>query len=118
MPTSDSSVTDRDSLGQLVRRIWLGWAQEQSNAKPAWLLSWEELDEGQREVDRRIGEGVARACVSPLLATLKEVGCQDRDAIGHPCPQRWVLPDGWCMVCIALANYQQYGKPDEPRPTR
>ena len=46
----------RELLGRLVRQVWLEWAREQPDAKPSWLLPWEELDDGQREVDMRIGE--------------------------------------------------------------
>lgn len=40
----------------MVRQVWIDWAKEQKNPKKSWLLSWEELDEGQKEVDMRIGE--------------------------------------------------------------
>lgn len=33
-------------------------------AKPSWLLPWELLDDGQREVDMRIGETVAQAATA------------------------------------------------------
>lgn len=46
----------RELLGRLVRQTWTEWAAEQPDAKPSWLLPWEEIDEGQREVDMRIGE--------------------------------------------------------------
>lgn len=45
----------RELLGRLVRQVWVQWAREQPDAKPSWLLSWEELDDGQREADMRIG---------------------------------------------------------------
>lgn len=45
----------RESLGRLVRETWVAWAREQPDPKPSWLLPWEELDQGQREVDMRIG---------------------------------------------------------------
>jgi hypothetical protein len=52
-------VTGRESLGALVREVWIEWAQEQPEPKPSWLTPWGELDEGQREVDMRIGATVA-----------------------------------------------------------
>lgn len=52
-------VTTRESLGRRVRGTWLAWAREQSDPKPSWLLGWDEIDAGQREVDMRIGEDVA-----------------------------------------------------------
>ncbi len=45
----------RELLGRLVRQVWMEWAREQPDSKPSWLLPWEELDDGQREVDMRIG---------------------------------------------------------------
>lgn len=45
----------RELVGRLVRQAWLEWAREQPGPKPSWLLPWEELDDGQREADMRIG---------------------------------------------------------------
>jgi hypothetical protein len=49
-------TVDREALGRLVRVVWVEWAREQPNPKPSWLKPWEELEEPDREVDRRIGE--------------------------------------------------------------
>lgn len=55
------TATDhREELGRLAREVWVDWAREQPDAKPSWLLGWDELDGGQREVDMRIGEAVGR----------------------------------------------------------
>lgn len=51
---------DRELLGKLVRDAWIRWAQKQPNPKPNWLTPWEELSESDREVDRQIGEAIAR----------------------------------------------------------
>jgi hypothetical protein len=45
----------RELVGRLVRQVWVQWAREQPDPKPSWLLAWEERDDGQREVDMRIG---------------------------------------------------------------
>jgi hypothetical protein len=45
----------RELVGRLVRQVWVQWAREQPDPKPSWLLPWEELDDGQREADMRIG---------------------------------------------------------------
>lgn len=50
--------SDRESLGQMVRRVWVDWASEQASPKPSWLVPWEGLAEPDREVDRRIGEAL------------------------------------------------------------
>lgn len=48
----------RDVLGRLVRHVWLRWAHEQPDAAAhtSWTLPYDEIDERDREVDRRIGE--------------------------------------------------------------
>lgn len=48
-----------EALGRLVREAWVAWAREQDDPKPSWLVPWEELGDGQREADIRIGEAVA-----------------------------------------------------------
>jgi hypothetical protein len=53
----------REFVGKLVRRVWVGWAKEQPNPKPSWLVPYEELPEPDKEVDRRIGETVAMFAV-------------------------------------------------------
>lgn len=50
----------REFLGKLVRLEWTRWAAEQPNPKPSWLKPWNELDEPDKEVDRRIGEAIWR----------------------------------------------------------
>jgi hypothetical protein len=55
---------DREALGRLVRETWVAWAKEQYRPKPSWLLPWEDLDNGQREVDMRIGSAVAAQAVA------------------------------------------------------
>ena len=54
----------REPLGRIVRETWVAWAREQYRPKPSWLLLWEELDNGQREVDMRIGAAVAVRAVA------------------------------------------------------
>ena len=48
----------RELLGRLVRQVWVQWAQEQPEPKPSWLVGWDQLDDGQREVDMRIGKAL------------------------------------------------------------
>jgi hypothetical protein len=56
-----------DLLGELVRMAWVGWAREQANPKPGWLVPWAELDEADQEADRRIGLTIARYMVETLI---------------------------------------------------
>ena len=48
-----------ETLGRLVRDAWVAWAREQPDPKPSWLVGWDDLDDGQREVDMRIGQAIA-----------------------------------------------------------
>lgn len=59
-PHDRSVVTDRETLGRIVRKVWIDWAKEQPSPKDSWLVPWEGLAEPDKEVDRRIGETIAR----------------------------------------------------------
>lgn len=48
----------REELGHRIREVWVRWAREQADPKASWLLPWEDLDDGQREVDMRMGEAL------------------------------------------------------------
>lgn len=61
-PRTAAQIARREILGQLVRKAWVAWAERQPNPKLSWLDPWEKLSEPDREVDRLIGEEVARAC--------------------------------------------------------
>ncbi len=76
---------DREQLGRLVRETWVKWACEQENPKNSWLTGWDELDDGRREVDMRIGEAVA-AFVRERDSRTRIVsasGVKDLEAIGN-----------------------------------
>ena len=45
-----------DSLGRIVREVWIAWAKEQPTPKPSWLVPYDQLSEPDKEVDRRIGK--------------------------------------------------------------
>ncbi len=49
----------REHLGRVVRETWVACASEQDDPKPSHLAGWDELDEWNKEVDRRIGAAVA-----------------------------------------------------------
>lgn len=59
--TTGDPAEPRELVGRMVRQIWVEWAREQPYAKPEWLDPWEQLDDGQREVDMRIGEALFEA---------------------------------------------------------
>jgi hypothetical protein len=75
-------VSRREELGQLVRETWVGWAAGQPAAKPSWLVPWEALDDGQREVDMRIGEAVAAS----ERERIAELAGQVEATYDRPCP--------------------------------
>jgi hypothetical protein len=64
----------REMAGRLVREIWVQWAREQPDPKPSWLLPWEDLDAGQREVDMRIGEALYEKGRAAGLASAAPAG--------------------------------------------
>jgi hypothetical protein len=71
-------MTDmREPFGRRLREIWVKWASEQPDPKPSWLLPWDELDEGQREVDMRMGAALWHwgfdACMNAMEASLNEL---------------------------------------------
>lgn len=73
----------REALGRIVRQTWVAWAGEQPDPKPSWLLGWDDLDAGQREVDMRIGVAIAAAerdriadLADRLAATVPSAGGQ------------------------------------------
>lgn len=56
----------REYLGRQVRNVWVEFAKEQANPKPSHLIGWDELDEDNKEVDRRIGEHIADLALQAL----------------------------------------------------
>lgn len=56
----------REDLGQEVRRIWVECARERPDLPAGYPLEWEQLSEAQKEVDRRIGEGIAKLVMMNL----------------------------------------------------
>jgi len=56
---------DREQLGRVVREAWVAFKREEVAAGQSvdarHLVPWEELPEREKEIDRRIGEAVARA---------------------------------------------------------
>ena len=53
-----TSDQERETLGRLVRAVWIVWANEQPSPKPGWLTPWEGMSEPERDVDRRIGAAI------------------------------------------------------------
>lgn len=76
----------REELGRAVRQVWVAWAHEQPAPKPSWLLPWEALDDGQREVDMRIGEALhetGRRAQDKQSNPLKQVSPADQMEEAH-----------------------------------
>jgi hypothetical protein len=51
----------RVQRGRLVRETWVTWAKRQRRPHDSWLIGWDALGAGQREVDMLIGDAVAEA---------------------------------------------------------
>lgn len=61
IPPSSIEIPDQhdaDLLGRKVRETWVAWAKRQPNPKPSWLLSYDELNEEDKQVDREIGVAI------------------------------------------------------------
>lgn len=69
----------REKLGRIVRETWVKWAENQTYAKPSWLDPWEQLDDGQKEVDMLIGEAVAQYCFGVWSKVLRLAGLRPED---------------------------------------
>lgn len=53
---------DEEALGRLVRQVWVTAVRELvPDPKPSWVTPWDELDEFQRTVDKRIGAALVAA---------------------------------------------------------
>ena len=50
----------REDLGRIVREVWVKYAESKPNPPAHHLTPWESLDYDNKEVDRLIGERVAR----------------------------------------------------------
>lgn len=95
---------DRETLGRIVREVWVAWAREQASPKPSWLVPWEGLSEADREVDRRIGETVAARArdaaageAARLRAALEAAACGGQVSWAPGVPS--------CVVCLAVAPH-------------
>lgn len=64
---------DREQLGREVRNVWVAFAKEQHDPKPAHLVGWDELDENNKEVDRRIGEHIAQLVAQEYSTLIQEI---------------------------------------------
>lgn len=51
-------ATNREEGGRIVRLAWIKWAEQQPDPKPFWLVTWEELNEPDKEADRQIWEAI------------------------------------------------------------
>jgi hypothetical protein len=67
-------AVDRDTVGEIVRRVWVRYARSTNPNAPAHhLIPWDRLDEYNKEVDRQIGEAVFRFAVMVIASMLPEV---------------------------------------------
>lgn len=63
---------DRETLGREVRRVWIEFCREIGDDRPSHLASWEDMTEPEREVDRRIGEAIARMALADEVERLQK----------------------------------------------
>jgi hypothetical protein len=87
-----------EALGRIVREAWVEWAREQPDPKPHWLVGWDDLDAGQREVDVRIARAVLAA--RPVLS---------REALRERLNGHWPASDGTACACGWRGDRFLYG---------
>lgn len=90
--------------GRLVRETWVTWAKEQPDPKPSWLTGWDDLDDGQREVDMRIGAAVAAAERERCIKIAKKAAAGLRASGSHP--SRTAAADALEILADALRQEQ------------
>ena len=85
---------DRDSLGRMVREVWVSWAKEQPNPKPSWLLPYDQLLEPDKEVDRRTAKPLSTAGrPNPSTPNPNRFGADEKRQ--PPRHEKWQIgPDG------------------------
>lgn len=81
---------DRETLGKMVRGVWIRWAAQQPNPKPSWLVPWDHLNEPDKEVDRMIGEEIARWAIAGDAA----MRCRELDHW----PRQPTPPHSWAAL--------------------
>lgn len=60
----------REEIGRLVRQVWVDYCKETGRIeKPSHVVPWEDLDDWDREIDRRIGEALYKAGRTDELRT-------------------------------------------------
>jgi len=66
-------MINREELGQLVRKIWVDFCKEIGDTKSSHIAPWEELNENDKEVDRRIGEEIAKFTIKNIMDRLSDI---------------------------------------------
>jgi hypothetical protein len=108
---------DREPLGRIVHEIRLAWNAEL--AHPRGVLPWEQRDEGQREMDMRIGSAVAAQAVADAGLEIDRMRAQllafaaGRDRTVRELKRRasravpGVVRDAWLAAADVVAGTQE-----------
>lgn len=56
-----------DDLGQEIRRVWVDLARQDPRSKPSHLIEWDELDEQNRAIDRKIGQALLKLILTNTI---------------------------------------------------
>lgn len=103
-------MPDREDLGRLVRETWVEFAREQDDPKPSHLAGWNDLDEANREVDRRIGERVAAAERARIVAVLRRAAAGRREYAGRGGSEGELGREIYDRLMLAAACYEGVAK--------
>lgn len=89
-----------ESLGRLVRHVWVEWARRQPNPKPSWLVPWEKLAKPDRDVDMRIGAALYERGFADGANFAANVGRGLLSPSDEPAPMTEVESYGWAHQCV------------------
>jgi hypothetical protein len=90
----------RDNLGRRARDVWVRWASQQDNPKPSWLVSWEQLSESEREVDRQIGESLWMLGIDCAASVCRMEAEEERVYTSGEAGERFAMPKERCAEAI------------------
>lgn len=97
-------MSDREALGRLVREVWVECASELPSPKPSHLLGWDDLDEWNKEVDRRIEERVAAAERERIARALER---EASEMVGERAPNPFTAAAAVTRLDVACSLREQ-----------
>lgn len=103
-------MLDREQLGQMVHEVWVACEQQFAHADPEHLVSWEELNEWEKEMERKIGERLAQAIRSLMTSPISLAGIEQSQIMyngqfSYLLQQYHPPVSEWCHVLVLKKAY-------------